>query len=76
MKIETETQTSLAIFLTPEEEKAFHAVDKILKHLQNTYAPQERFEAIGTGELFEIEELSRVRRVIGTIFENTHFRII
>ena len=70
-----ERQTTLAIFLTPEEEKAFHTVDKVLEQLQDTYIPQASFEAIGNGEIFEIAELSRVRGVIGTIFENTHFRM-
>ena len=70
-----EEQTTLAIFLTPEEEKAFHTVDKVLRQLQDTYIPQASFEAIGNGELFNISELSRVRGVIGTIFENTHFRM-
>ena len=70
-----EEQTTLAIFLTPEEEKAFHTVDKVLRQLQDTYIPQASFEAIGNGEIFEIAELSRVRGVIGTIFENTHFRM-
>lgn len=70
-----EEQTTLAIFLTPEEEKAFHTVDKVLRQLQDTYIPQASFEAIGNGEIFKIEELSRVRGVIGTIFENTHFRM-
>lgn len=70
-----ERQTTLAIFLTPEEEKAFHTVDKVLRQLQDTYIPQASFEAIGNGEIFNISELSRVRGVIGTIFENTHFRM-
>ena len=69
-------QTTLAIYLTPEEEIAFHTVDKVLRQLQDTYIPQAKFEAIGNGEIFEIEELSRVRGVIGTIFENTHFRML
>jgi hypothetical protein len=73
MKIER--QTTISIFLTPEEEKAFHTVDRILKQLQDTYVSEACFEAIRSGELFEIEELPRVRGVIGTIFENTHFRI-
>ena len=70
-----EEQTTLAIFLTPVEEKAFHTVDRVLRQLQDTYIPQTSFEAIGNGELFNISELSRVRGVIGTIFENTHFRM-
>ena len=71
-----EKQTTLAIYLTPEEEKAFHTVDKVLRQLQDTYLPHTRFEAIGNGEIFGIEELSRIRGAIGTIFENTHFRIL
>lgn len=70
-----ERQTTVSIFLTPEEEKAFHTVDRILKQLQDTYVSEAYFEAIGNDEIFVIEELSRVRGVIGTIFENTHFRI-
>ena len=70
-----ERQSTLAIYLTPEEEKAFHTVDKVLRQLQDTYIPQASFEAIGNGEIFEINELSRVRGVISTIFENTHFRM-
>ena len=70
------TQTTLTIYLTPEEEMAFHTVDKVLRQLQDTYIPQAKFEAIGNGEIFEIEELSRVRGVIGTIFENTHFHML
>lgn len=70
-----EEQTTLAIFLTSEEEKAFHTVDRVLRQLQDTYIPQASFEAIGNGEIFNISELSRVRGVIGTIFENTHFRM-
>lgn len=71
MKMETQT----AFFLTPAEEKAFHIVDNVLRQLQDTYIPQASFEAIGSGEIFEINELSRVRGVISTIFENTHFRM-
>lgn len=70
-----ERQTTLAIYLTPEEEKAFRTVNKVLKQLQDTYIPQASFEVIGNGEIFEIGELSRVRGVIGAIFENTHFRM-
>lgn len=70
-----ERQSTLAIYLTPEEEKAFHTVDKVLRQLQDTYIPQASFEAIGNGKIFEIGELSRVRGVISTIFENTHFRM-
>ena len=70
-----ERQSTLAIYLTPEEERAFHTVDKVLRQLQDTYIPQASFEAIGNGEIFEIGELSRVRGVISTIFENTHFRM-
>ena len=70
------TQTTLSIYLTPEEEKAFHTVDKVLRQLQDKYIPQARFEAIGNGEIFEIEELSRVRGVISSIFENTHFHML
>ena len=70
-----EKQTTLAICLTPEEEKAFRTVDRVLRQLQDTYIPQTSFEAIVNGELFNISELSRVRGVIGTIFENTHFRM-
>lgn len=69
------TQTTLTIHLTTEEENAFHTVDRVLRQLQDTYIPQTSFEAIGNGELFNISELSRVRGVIGTIFENTHFRM-
>ena len=69
------TQTTFTIHLTTEEENAFHTVDRVLRQLQDTYIPQTSFEAIGNGELFNISELSRVRGVIGTIFENTHFRM-
>ena len=70
-----ERQTTLAIFLTPEEEEAFHTVDKVLEQLQDTYISRASFEAIGNGEIFEIAELPRVRGVISTIFGNTHFRM-
>ena len=70
-----ETRTTLAIYLTTEEENAFHTVDRVLRQLQDKYIPQAQFEAIGNGEIFEIEELSRVRGVISTIFENTHFHM-
>ena len=70
------TQTTLTIHLTGEEEKAFHTVDRVLRQLQDTYIRQAKFEAIGNGEIFEIEELSRVRGVLGTIFENTHFHML
>ena len=70
-----ETRTTLAIYLTTEEENAFHTVDRVLKQLQDTYIPQTSFEAIGNGEIFNIGELSRVRGVLGTVFENTHFHM-
>lgn len=70
------TQTTLTIHLTAEEEKAFHTVDKVLRQLQDTYIPRAKFEAIGNSEIFEIEELSRVRGVLSTVFENTHFHML
>ena len=70
-----ERQTTLAIFLTEEEEKAFHTVDKVLRQLQDTYIPQASFEAIGNGEIFKIAELSKVRGVLDTVFTNTHFHM-
>lgn len=70
-----ETRTTLAIYLTTEEEKAFHTVDKVLKQLQDTYIPQASLTAIGNGEMFEIAELSRVRGVLDTVFTNTHFHL-
>ena len=67
------TQTTLTIHLTTEEEKAFHTVDKVLEQLQDTYIPQASFEAYDNGEIFQINELARVRGLLSTVSENTHF---
>lgn len=67
------TQTTLTIHLTTEEEQAFRVVDKVLRQLQDTYIPQASFEAYDNGEIFQINELSRVRGVLSTVSENTHF---
>ena len=70
-----ETQPILEISLTPEEEKAFFTVEKVLKQLQKTYILQTSFESVSDGTIFEIDELPRVRGVLDTIAKNTYFRM-
>ena len=67
------TQTTLTIHLTTEEEKAFRVVDNVLRQLQDTYISKTSFEAYGNGEIFQINELSRVRGVLDVVSKNTHF---
>ena len=67
------TQTTLTIHLTAEEKKAFNVVDRVLQQLQDTYTSKTSFEAYGNSEIFQINELFRVRGVLETICGNTHF---
>ena len=73
MKIQNET--IVTINLSTHEYDAFLLVDTILLQLQEEYRKSTKFEPVENGEIFQIEELSRIRGVLGTIADNRAFRL-
>ena len=73
MKIQNET--IVTINLSTHEYDSFLVVDAILHQLQEEYRNSTKFESVENGEIFQIEELSRIRGVLGTIADNRAFRM-
>lgn len=71
MKLERKTMTQT--ILTQEERDAFEIVDKVLLDWQRAFFPQIQFHSIDTGEIFQIEELSRVRGILALLGTDTVF---
>lgn len=71
MKLERKTMTQT--ILTQEEKDAFEIVDKVLLDWQRAFFPQVEFQSLDTGEIFQIEELSRVRGILGLLGSDTVF---
>lgn len=71
MKLERKTMTQT--LLTQEEKDAFAIVDKVLSDWQKAFFPQIEFYSLETGEIFQIEELSRVRGILELLGQDTIF---
>lgn len=71
MKLERRIMTQT--ILTQEEKDAFEIVDKVLLDWQRAFFPQVEFQSLGTGEIFQIEELSRVRGILELLGNDTLF---
>lgn len=71
MKLERRTMTQT--MLTLEEKNAFEIVDKVLFDWQRAFFPQVKFQSMDTGEIFQIEELSRVRGILELLGKDTVF---
>ena len=52
---------------------AFEIVDKVLLDWQRAFFPQIEFQSLDTGEIFQIEELSRVRGILDLLGSDTVF---
>lgn len=69
-----EKKTMIQTLLTQEEKDAFAIVDKVLSDWQKTaFFPQIEFYELETGEIFQIEELSRVRGILELLGKDTVF---
>ena len=67
MRIEKET--IVAIRVNQEERMAISVVDVILRNIQDTFNSNCSFENMDTGEIFDVQELARVRGILGTIID-------
>ena len=72
MKIEREIMVNLN--LTNHERHALALVDVLLLHLQEKFTDDTKLQSPNSGELLEIEELSRVRGVLGMLHDNSVLR--
>ena len=72
MKIEREIMVNLN--LTNHERHALALVDVLLLRLQEKFTNDTKLQSPNSGELLEIEELSRVRGVLGMLHDNSVLR--
>ena len=72
MRIEKEIMINLN--LTQHERQALTTIDVLLLKVQIKFADETKLQSIETGELLEIEELSRVRGILGMLRDNTVLR--
>ena len=72
MKIEREIMVNLN--LTNHERHALALVDVLLLRLQEKFTDDTKLQSPNSGELLEIEELSRVRGVLGMLHDNSVLR--
>lgn len=68
MRLERETIINLN--LTQTEKQALALVDLMLLRFQEKFSDETKFQSAETGELFEVEELSRVRGILDMIHTN------
>lgn len=74
MKINRETVVTMKP--NKEERSAISVVDVILRNIQDAFRPDCSFENMETGEVFDMEEIARVRGILGTFIDtNGNFRI-
>ena len=72
MKIEREIMINLNF--TTHERKALALLDILLRHLQEKFTKDIKLQSPDSGEILVIEELSRVRGILGMLHDNTHLR--
>ena len=72
MRVEREIMVNLN--LTNHERHAFALIDVLLLHLQEKFTDDTKLQSPNSGEILEIEELSRVRGILGMIHDNSVFR--
>ena len=74
MKMTRETIVTMKV--NKEERFAISMVDVILRNIQDAFHPGCGFENMETGEIFDVEELARVRGILGALVDtNGNFRM-
>ena len=74
MKMTKETVVTMKV--NKEERVAIGMVDVLLRNIQDAFHPGCSFENMETGEIFDVEELARVRGILGTLVDtNGNFRM-
>lgn len=69
-------ETVVTIKVNVEEKFAIDVVDVILRNIQDAFHPGCSFENMETGEIFDVEELARVRGILGALVDtNGNFRM-
>ena len=58
---------------TTHEKHALALIDLRLAHLQNKFTDDTKLQSPDSGEVLVIEELSRVRGILGMLHDNTYF---
>lgn len=65
---------NIMILMSTEEVECLKKADKILRKIQNSFPDETELESVDTGEIVMIEEIARVRGVLGAFYENVEFR--
>ena len=65
---------NIMILMSTKEVECLEMADKILYKIQGSFPDERELESVDTGELIGIEEIARVRGVLGVLCENVEFK--
>ena len=70
----TTVENVVALNLTITEKEILRETEKILTRLQREFGNYIQLTALETGEIIEIDELARVKGILGGLHENAFFQ--
>lgn len=64
---------NIKILMSTEEVKCLGMASQILHKIQDSFPNETELEAVDSGEIVLIEEIAKVREVLGVFYENEEF---